>query len=258
MPRRSSADPISHNIMNAGFNLPKREAAGLGVPPEVRTKLEEIYKGCGNGHCPCGLKFDPKEGLVPRGVAGAKGGCDKVELVVVAINPGNPKDDGSDRSEKKRYAEAWSAPPDRKIDRLIDETTCWIHSSYAGEKGEGEGQYHRRLNKYLRCCLGVNDETEDILDRVYFTELVKCSTDGKGVFSPELRCATRTCASTWLARELRLFPKKPVVALGMDTYKALCLWDGGKVFYLPHPSRPPHDQSELKKTINEVRQALGR
>ena len=258
MRRRSSAGPIPHNIRNTGFNLPKREAAGLGVPQEVRTILKEIYGGCVDGRCPCGLKFDPKEGLVPRGVGGAEGGCNAVELVVVGINPGRPKDDESECSEKKRYAEAWSAPPDRKIDRLVDETTCWTHSSYAGEKGEGEGQYHKRLNERLRKILGVNNG-ENILGRVYFTELVKCSTDGAGVFSPEFRSATRTCATKWLAREIHLFPNiKAVVALGMDTYKAFCLWDGEtKVFYLAHPSRPCN-QSKLDKALDEVKQALGR
>ena len=243
--------------MNAGFNLPKREAVGLGVPQEVRTILKEIYEGCVDGRCPCGLEFDPKEGLVPRGVAGAEGGCDAVELVVVGINPGRPKGD-----EPARYAKAWSdssASPDMQIDRLIDATTNWTDSPYAGKKDKGRGQYHKNLNKYLRCCLGVNDKAEDILDRVYFTELVKCSTDGKEVFSPKYRRATRTCATRWLAKELLLFPNKPVVALGMDTYKALCLWDGGKkVFYLPHPSRPPRHRSEVKKALDAVKQALGR
>ena len=251
MRRRSSADPISHNIMNAGFNLPKREAAGLGVPPKVRRILKEIYEGCDGDHCPCGLRFDPKEGLVPRGVAGAKCGCDKVELVVVAINPGRPLDD-----EPARYAKAWSDSSASPA-RLINATTDRTKSLYAGEEEKVRGQYHRNLNEYLRRCLGVNDKTEDILDRVYFTELVKCSTDGAGVFSPKLRCATRTCASMWLARELRLFPKKPVVALGVDVYNALCLWDGGKVIYMPHPSRR-HNELEVEKAINEVRQALGR
>ena len=194
---------------------------------------------------------------------GARSGVKRVRLVVVGKNPGEPVK-GSSEAIQYRNALKGATLTDRK-ERLFNAMIALGESYHLDPlKAKNElrqsGRYHENLMNFLKKLLAPKASGyEEVLDQVYFTEALKCSTpkecgygESMSLFSPKVRCKTKKCAPT-LAKELAVFPNlKAVVALGLDSYAALSMYSDHEVFYLRHPSwfkENPEAEVKLRKLL---------
>ncbi len=228
----------------------------MGIPVEVLDILKGIYDKCADGpECPCKMPFDPKEGLVPRGVTGAwTGNPDDVKLVVVGMNPGRPV-----KYEEEEYSKIWDGDPHDRSSNLAQKTAEVAMTLYLGRelrKDEGPRPYHRTLmEKVLAPALGYSAVETKMLNEVYFTELMKCSTkDRKKPLLVEHRCNVHKCGK-YLRKELEIFNNaKAILALGRDVDAALLVVTDKPVVWCPHPSRPKNSYPEV---VKQLKDALG-
>lgn len=132
------------------------------------------------------MRWDPKNGHIPRGFLGATGKLSDVELVLVFAEPGDPQ------------------PGDHQT---MDEALAHAYRSFKS----GNGVFHQKARAFLDLCwpgLAFDDQ----LKRIWVTESVLCSaerTTGPVPRQIELECGLR-----YLKQQLSLFPKALVVALG--------------------------------------------
>ncbi|MDG7012136.1 MAG: hypothetical protein JRN17_03505 [Nitrososphaerota archaeon] len=187
--------------------------------------------------CYCGLPYDPKRGLVPRGVTCSTKDTNKVRIIVVGKNPGFP-----DRLERKRYGEVAGktyTSAAAMATAMLEATIRWTEEAYLSSQDGKRHPYQTHLMSFLREALGT-PRNEEVLSHVYFTELLKC-TDKKderpNLFDTKHLEGTKKCVKRWLLEELKLFPEaKAIVALGHEAEIALMSWTMHPVIYLRHPS----------------------
>lgn len=189
----------------------------------------------GRGTCNCGMEIDACKGLIPRIVFGPRN-IAQVKLVVVGKNPGHPMDNWD---ESGKYCAALRGDTTGLSTRLLEAQSQWGYEAHLRGQLYNRHQYHRNLMIFLEKVFNT-DRTEDVIDQVYVTELLKCSTpkERQNFRNSEFKPIVRKCRDDWLKRELDFFPALPVVALGRDVeffLKELTeLKD--RVVYHPHPA----------------------
>lgn len=219
----------------------------MGLPPQLRSLLVPIYKNLECGKCQCGGFVDIEGAWVPRIMVGARKGVSAVKLIVVGKNPGHPIPE-----EAERYCMAISVAhtDEDKAELLFDAMVNWGEHCHLESVPGRQGIYHRKLMGFLRDILSA-DTNEEVLDQVYFTEVVKCSTPGdeQAKLDPVV---PKACIRNWLMKEFEIIPNVPILALGRETEKLLrniAREIDSRTDYLSHPSWPWYNYEDAKKKL---------
>ncbi len=158
-----------------------------------------------------------KHTSIPRGFFTEAVPGDSVTLMLVAGNPGQPMHRNGEHKLYKGLSGVQAATKHFKFARR-----CFL-----GPCGK---RFHRNTVAWMMELLHV--DKDEVFKHVVYTNVVKCTT-------PKDRCPTRnvvvTCGRLHLAREIRLWRPRIVIALGKRVRKFLtCLNVEHK--YLPHPA----------------------
>lgn len=180
-------------------------------------------------------------------MVGARKGIEEVRLIVVGKNPGHPIPE-----EALLYRQAVSKARSRqeKTELLFDEMVKWGERCHLDSIPGRQGIYHRRLMKFLRDTLDAKDN--EVLDKVYFTELMKCSTPEDEQARLEA-LTVKTCIGNWLLKEFQILPNVPILALGREAewfLRKVSKDIAVRTVYLSHPSWPFKNYEQAK---NELR-----
>jgi hypothetical protein len=162
--------------------------------------LKPAYEPCQHfeGKCAGACKWEPARGIVPCGFGGATGSTNDVKLVIVTAEPGDPPDN----------ANYIGSPTDMLHNslRIFDEAmNCGLN-----RKGRPT-PFHQNLKRILDLYFPGQSLAEQ-LKQTWMTNAVLCPAPISG--GPHMKLVEKTCASTYLARQLALFPKAFVLALG--------------------------------------------
>jgi len=132
------------------------------------------------------MRWDPRKGHIPRGFIGATGDLNAVEVVFVVAEPGDPE------------------PGDHET---MDEAIEHAYKSFRS----GNGVFHQKARILFDLCWpSVPFDLQ--LQKFWLTESVLCSAIHSTAKVPiEIE---RSCADRYLRRQLELFPKALIVALG--------------------------------------------
>lgn len=139
------------------------------------------------GACAGEMRWQPQDGHVPRGFAGATGSTGEVELVLLVAEPGDP-----------RYGEAHES---------IGTAYDYAMSSFR----TGRDPFHKNVRKILELCW-TDLSFEDQMRRTWLTESVLCSAQKST--GPVSERASLACGQRYLLSQLALFPNALLVALG--------------------------------------------
>ena len=158
---------------------------------------------------------------IPRGFYTKAQVGDPIDLMVVAINPGQPR-----ASEIGIYS--GMSPGEQAA-------TCLEFAHAAFEPPYGK-TFFKRLAKWLSYVLGVSEEV--VFERVVYTNAVKCTTQNnkKPVWETAL-----TCYRHHLSKEIELWEPRLIVALGNSSSEYLAGL-GISFEFLPHPSHREHGE----------------
>lgn len=223
----------------------------MALPTELRSLLLPIHANLDCGKCLCGAFVDVDNAWVPRIMVGARKGVRAVKLIVVGKNPGHPV---PEEASHYRQAISQAHSPQEKMEMLFDEMVRWGEKCHLESVSGRQGIYHRRLMAFVKEVLDAKNNDE-VLDEVYFTELMKCSTPENEQAKLESLMAT-TCIKNWLVRELEILPKVPILALGREAelfLRRISPEIDARTVYLSHPSWPLQNYEVAK---NELRMRL--
>lgn len=158
---------------------------------KMKTLLLEAYRPCKFfGQCR-EARWGPSSGHVPRGYVGATGTPEDVEVIMVFSEPGHPH--GNENYDASLGAEHVMA-------------ACTSHA-YDSFK-HGTDLFHRNVRRFIS-QLYPDMTFDEQLKRVWLTEGRLCSID------VEIGSTTdRTCATNYLAEQIRILPNASVVAFG--------------------------------------------
>ncbi|TVQ80563.1 MAG: hypothetical protein EA369_02170 [Bradymonadales bacterium] len=193
-----------------------------------RAKLDKLYGAVSGCRLPCARCPGTRKSRLerPRGfLNGSRTGQAKV--LVVGKNPGHPIDE-----EHEFYRSSRNEPMSKLSARFYEEALL-RKNFLANTRGL---TFHTRLMNYLRSILNLTDT--EIVRKVAFTNLVKCSTKDK---TKQLHPITKhTCYERFLSSEIQLIEPKVIIALGKEAFEFL---DKNKdehsveqLAYLYHPS----------------------
>jgi hypothetical protein len=196
-------------------------------------KLYEPVVSCRHG-CRDTIQDDDK--LIPRGFFTQAQPGRRIELLVVAQNPGhNPRCSPKYKGVKPR----------NRVQLQLDYVeVCFL------KKGCGK-VFHKRLLEWL--CDLLSTRASKVFDRVVYTNFVKCSTDDNKLPGRE---TVNKCYESHLRREIETWRPKWIVALGRRTHRALKKTDLlVPLGFLPHPN---HRQGRdyHKPHVERLRQAM--
>jgi uracil-DNA glycosylase len=151
---------------------------------------------------------------IPRGFFTEANTGDRITIMVVGINPGQPME-----TEKGIY------------DQSTDKDKANTHFTFARKAYTGAGKtFHRRLLAWLSEILEKNPE--EVFREVVYTNLVKCITPNNKMPSKEL---SKTCFAQNLQKEILFWRPLVIVALG-NTCDAMLSTLGVDHMTLPHPA----------------------
>ena len=183
-------------------------------------------------------QWKPAAGHVPRGFLGATGERDKVELVMVLAEPGDPK-----RTET--YVDGLD--PADMVRRVVD----FVHWTYVDRNGIVQCVVRWFLDR-LFCGMDFDDQ----LRRVWITQSRLCSLDKSGARYREP--LYRLCRDDYLAAQLRLLPSVPIVAFGGKAQEVLRRLKVPVIIKVPHPSARGTEESkreEWERAITKLKAA---
>ena len=182
---------------------------------QTTATLEEFYGtivGCPLS-CPNILRDENSN--IPRGFYTQASPGDAISLMVVAINPGQTMAD-----ETNIYANLSPTDKARIHLQFVDQ----IFTKNAGKR------FHKRLINWLSHIL--QKPPESVFREVVYTNLVKCSTPGNRMPTPEVG---KACFTQNFQRELDFWKPKTVISLGVHCDSLLTKL-GIPHQFLPHPS----------------------
>jgi hypothetical protein len=167
---------------------------------ELREIFEPAYDPCIHfrGVCSSVCVWQPEGGYVPRGFGGAAW-PDRVSLVIVTAEPGNPG-----------YDEKYYGSADNILSEVLGNRRKHLTE---GVIRRGADPYNPSLRKILQLCW-PKLSIEQSLERTWITNSVKCSAQVSGGEVP--RVIERTCINEYLRKELALFSNAFVLALGKN------------------------------------------
>lgn len=142
------------------------------------------------------MRWQPENGHVPRGFCGATGRIDEVQLVLVVAEPGDPG-----------FGESYSG---NSIDEALEVSLSGIRNPTR--------PFHKNVRKIMDICF-PGTALDEQLRRTWRTNAVLCSATVK--CGPVPRTIEDTCVSSYLVRQLELFPNAMVAALGGKAHRRL-------------------------------------
>lgn len=199
---------------------------------QLQALMESAYQPCKNfSVCP-EAKWKPEAGHIPRGILGATGALEDVEIVMVFAEPGHPH-------LKETYG------PSQDPSDLLGQAMDYIFESYR----DGTDLFHRNVRAFLD-SLFPGKSFEEQLRFVWLTEGRLCSVENE---IGGLR--DKTCSQTFLVNQIQLFPNATVAAFGGKAQKYL------KGLGLAHVgayamSPPGANRKKAKETWELVKQAV--
>ena len=210
---RQGEDDVPKEIEDlcAGF----MRCADCHADPEVRHHLlsRDVL-------CQPPLRVAPRAWFPPRGWGGSLA-PGKRDLLLVSTNPGHPL------PAEEAVWEGYPARPDDAGHITRKQAVAqldFVNALYRGEPGRTS--FHTRSVQVARALLWLVDERNgghaDLrpwLDRVWFTDVVKCSTAQESG-SPGIGAMTDRCRRH-LQDEIGAFSPRLVVALGSAAFNAL-------------------------------------
>ena len=171
------------------------------LPQPLLDILEPAYRPCAHfeGACAGVCVWKPAQGLVPCAFGGAFGSLDEVRLIIVTAEPGDPPDSTGYHG----------TPQD-----MVRNSVRIFHDAMQNGGIDRAGRptpFHRNMRRILDTFwptdgLGVQ------LRKTWTTNAVLCPAEVSG--GKHLPRVEKACAETYLARQLDLFPKAFVLALG--------------------------------------------
>ena len=185
--------------------------------------------------CPlsCGGIIRDLDTNIPRGFFTEANTGDRITIMVVGINPGQPM-----KTEKGVY------------DQSTDEDKANTHLNFARKAYTGAGKrFHHRLLAWLSEILEKKPEV--VFQEVVYTNLVKCTTPKNKMPSKEL---SKTCFAQNLQKEIFFWRPRVVVALG-KTCDAMLSRLGVDHMRLPHPSHREHATYHLSE-VQSIKERL--
>ena len=220
----------------------------LPVARPVPDPLAEVWAGLYD--CPLSaachdIHFDPPAGLVPRGIWSPPS-LDRVGLLVVAHNPGTPRP-----GEPEHFQRTLPGRPRMEL------ASGYTYDSFAHGSRKA---YHGRLLRVL--CEALADTQPltpaEALDRVVFTNLVKCALRG-GPGTRVLPGTLATCTSAYLSNEVAALPGIPVLAVGSPARSwAQANLPAGRWAAIRHPSYRGWNHNAHICAVAAIRSLLGR
>jgi uracil-DNA glycosylase len=170
---------------------------------------------------------------IPRGFFTEANTGDRITIMVVGINPGQPME-----TEKGIY------------DQSTDKDKANTHFSFARKAYTGAGKtFHRRLLAWLSEIL--EKKPEEVFREVVYTNLVKCTTPNNKMPSKEL---SKTCFAQNLQKEILFWRPLVIVALG-NTCDDILSELGIDHMRLPHPSHREHATYHFPE-VQRIRERL--
>jgi hypothetical protein len=190
------------------------------------------------------IQNSPINGSPPRGFYTTATG--QVEVMVVAKNPGHVLP-----SEASSYI---NLNGENLVKAHLDFSKKTFYKINELSKDERRSTtFHSNLLSYLTEILDVEEKL--VFEKVAYTNLVKCSTNG----NKQNILTTRSmdeCYKNHLAREIEYFKPKVVFALGREVERYLKKFEKNgqfKVVYIKHPSY--HYRKELRQgKIAEIKE----
>jgi hypothetical protein len=177
-------------------------------PAELIDILLPAFKPCAAFQQTCRqyARWDPSEGHAPRGFRGATGLLEEVELILVCAEPGNPY-----------LGETCEPPGGAPEDRLR-----MVYTASCRHLKEGADLFARNIRTILDMAWpGVSFELQ--MRRTWLTEAVLCSAPDEG--GPVPSVVSKECRDRYLRRQLALFPRARIVALGGKAQRQLARCD---------------------------------
>ncbi len=149
-------------------------AMGAYPHPRLQDVLLAAYRPCRNFAGPCTeMRWAPKAGHVPRGIAGATGELEDVRLVLVCAEPGDPQ--------------TWERYDGRCDEQLLRATHDFTYVLFR----DGTDEFHRNVRLILNMCFPDRTFGEQ-LQQTWITESVLCSPAGpSAAFRPRRTTARR-------------------------------------------------------------------
>ena len=169
---------------------------------QLAAILRPAYAPCAGfgGVCKVAAKWDPGNGLAPRGFLGATSKLDEVEVVILVAEPGNPYDGRGTFSLTQGQQGLLRQACHHTLEHLRD----------------GTDLFHRNL-RLLLDLIFPDLPFEEQLKRAWLTETYLCSAPEEGGNVPAE--AERECATRYLQKQLTLLQGRPVIALGGKAQK---------------------------------------
>ena len=163
---------------------------------ELLDVLVPAYAPCTgfSGKCRGVARWCPTEGHFPRGFIGAFGDLDEVQLVIVVAEPGDP-------FVSNRLGIADSPR------KLVAQTCRATFDSY----DKGKDLFHRNVRFLMNCVFGEMPLEQQFV-RTWITESMLCSAPVETGTVPS--SVARECGKRYLAKQLALLKRCPIVALG--------------------------------------------
>lgn len=185
--------------------------------------LRPAYRPCPNFRGSCrSMRWNLREGLVPRGYCGAIGKPRAVELVLVTAEPGDPLPGEGYKAEEPTP----EAVAKRSVETLRSEAT----------------PFHSGMRRIFDMCYpGLSLEQQ--LRRIWRTNSVLCSARIEGGSVPT--AVVDRCVSDYLRPQLEYFSGAFVVAIGRKAERRLRRHNIETV-YAVHPSAPISHRKKME------------
>ena len=190
--------------LNVSFekSLLERGSSGMRMHSIKKTPCVALIETLLPAYGPCvgfdsacrNMRWEPKNGHVPRGFCGALGHPSEVELVLVIAEPGDPH-------QRESY------PAELSREELFEQVCCYVYSCFES----GKDQFHRNVRYILDSCWPDSSFHEQ-MHRAWITEATLCSALAE--CGTVATATSRLCSKSYLSMQLELLPNAIVVALG--------------------------------------------
>lgn len=163
--------------------------------------LEPAYRPCVHfaGACADACVWEPSRGLVPCAFGGATGALDEVRLIIVTAEPGDPPD-----------STGYEGTPED----MVHNSLRIFHEAMRNGGIDRAGRptpFHRNMRRIL-CAFWPKESLDSQLRKTWTTNAVLCPAEVSS--GKHMRRVEQACATTYLTRQIDLFPNAFVLALG--------------------------------------------
>ncbi|MBD1193118.1 hypothetical protein [Vulcanococcus sp. Clear-D1] len=157
--------------------------------------LQQAWSPCPLLESSCkSIKFCPSKGFAPRGICGANGKPEEVELILIFAEPGDPHE-----------SESFSS---------LDDSIRYTEECYRSQTD----LFHKRVRLILDMCFpGLTFDQQ--LCKSLLTDSVLCSAEKESGTIPI--GIEKACVTNYLLEEIKLFPNAVVCALGGKSQRRL-------------------------------------